>query len=271
MPRWTLDDIPWDRFEPSRVTPPVLEIVKAVTMVERNGVQYAAIMKDLFSGDASLQAAAGAWAQEESQHGRALARWAKMADPTFDFDASYDRFARGYWLTIADKSLRTSRAADLMARCVVEVGTSTYYSSIRDATEEPVLKEICRHIAIDEVHHYMLFYRNMLRYARGDGFGFWRKLKVAVVRMFQVADDEMAYAYFAANGCDGSYDRKRHSRAFLRRAYALLRREHVDHAVRMISRAVGARSRGRLQDWAAHAGFRLIQRRARQLARIGDS
>ena len=29
MPRWTLDDIPWDRFDPAKLEPAVLRIVKA--------------------------------------------------------------------------------------------------------------------------------------------------------------------------------------------------------------------------------------------------
>lgn len=245
----------------------VLEMVKAVAMAERNGCQYGDIMEKLFEGDPGFQAEANAWAEEEHQHGRALARWAKMADPTFDFDNSYNRFAQGYWLALANKSLRRSKAGDLMARCIVEVGTSTYYLAIREATEEPVLKELSRRIAIDEVHHYNLFYRNMLRYAPGDGFGLWRRMTVALSRMLQVADDEMAYAYFAANVGSGSYDRKRYSRAFLRRSYELLRPHHVEHAVRMICRAVGVRTRGMVQDGVARVASRFIERRAKRLAR----
>ena len=46
----------------------------------------------------------------------------------------------------------------MIARCVVESGTSSYYSAIRDATEEPVLQEIAGRIAADEYRHYKLFY-----------------------------------------------------------------------------------------------------------------
>ena len=54
----------------------------------------------------------------------------------------------------------------MIARCVVESGTSSYYSAIRDATDEPVLKEIAGRIAADEYRHYKLFYDTLQRPGR---------------------------------------------------------------------------------------------------------
>ena len=53
--------------------------------------------------------------------------------------------------------MRGSRAGELLARCVVESGTCSYYAALRDATREPVLRQICHHIAQDEARHYRLF------------------------------------------------------------------------------------------------------------------
>ena len=58
----------------------------------------------------------------------------------------------------AEGSVRGSRRGEMIARCVVESGTSSYYSAIRDATDEPLLKEIAGRIAADEYRHYKLFY-----------------------------------------------------------------------------------------------------------------
>ena len=60
-------------------------------------------------------------------------------------------------------SRRGSRAGELVARCVVEIGTSAYYTALREAAQEPVLQEICRHIAADELRHYRLFYKHLDR------------------------------------------------------------------------------------------------------------
>ena len=58
-------------------------------------------------------------------------------------------------------SIRGSKRGEMIARCVVESGTSSYYSAIRDATDEPVLKEIAGRIAADEYRHYKLFYETL--------------------------------------------------------------------------------------------------------------
>src|SRR3546814_13985472 len=58
----------------------------------------------------------------------------------------------------ATESIRGSRAGELVARCKVEVGTSSYYRALGDAATEPALKAICRFIAGDELRHYKLFY-----------------------------------------------------------------------------------------------------------------
>ena len=41
MGRWTLDDIPWERFDRSKLDPEIVRIVKAASLVEYNGRAYA--------------------------------------------------------------------------------------------------------------------------------------------------------------------------------------------------------------------------------------
>ena len=142
MKHWTLDDIPWERFDRSRVDPEVVKIVKAAAMVEANGGDYARYLCNVFHDDPEFQEVANEWAMEEVQHGMALARWAKLADPTFDFEAAFKRFTDGFKIeTWRTHSLRGSRSGELVSRCIVETCTSSYYSALKDAVEEPVLKE----------------------------------------------------------------------------------------------------------------------------------
>ena len=101
MKHWTLDDIPWDRFDPSLVDPELLRIVKAASLVEFNGGDYATYLCNVFDDDRSFQGAARSWAVEEVQHGAALARWAALADPSFDFDRSFARFKEGFSIPVS--------------------------------------------------------------------------------------------------------------------------------------------------------------------------
>ena len=119
---WTLDDIPWDRFDPSKVDPEHLKIIKAASLVEYNGEDYARYLCNVFPEDPDFQAAAEGWAVEEVQHGEALGRWAELADPSFDFQAAVARFRAGYSIPIdSQSSVRGSRSGELVARCIVEV------------------------------------------------------------------------------------------------------------------------------------------------------
>ena len=70
---WTLNDIPWDSFDPTKVDPDMLRIVKAAAMVEYNGGIYAEYLCSVFADDPQFQDAAQRWAFEEVQHGSALA------------------------------------------------------------------------------------------------------------------------------------------------------------------------------------------------------
>lgn len=269
MKSWTLESIDWTRFDASKVDPETTKIVKAAALVEHNGWEYAAYLKSVFAGDAEFAAAADEWAEEEVRHGEALARWAKLADPCFDFKAAFKDFTEGYKLPLeARESVRGSRTGELIARCIVETGTSSYYTAIKDATDEPVLQKICAFIAADELRHYKLFYSHMKRYLAAEGIGRWERLKIAAGRITETEDDELAYAYFAANrGEFGRYDRKQASNAYARRAYAYYRPQHVDRGAAMILKAVGLEPRGRLHSVATKALWWFIDTRTRYLNR----
>jgi hypothetical protein len=268
MGYWALDDIPWGLFDPDAVDPEVVPIVKAASLVEYNGAAYAEHLCRIFADDSWFLGQARRWGEEEVQHGRALARWATLAEPGFDPGTAFDRFRAGYRVDFGiDTSRRGSRAGEMVARCMVEVGTSSYYAALRDAVREPVLKEICRKIAADEVRHYKLFYRNLGRCLETERIGFWRRLRIAFVRIAECTDDELAYAYHAANETTLSYDRRRCHRAYARRAYALCRKQHVAHGIAMVCKAIGLAPHGRLSRAAGRLAWALLRRRAARLAK----
>src|SRR2546421_5732617 len=129
MGRWTLDNIPWDRFDRSKLDPDVVRIVKAASLVECNGGAYAHHLCRIFHDDPVFQRTARRWGEEEIQHGRALARWATLADPSYDFGAAFERFQAGFRVDFyRDVSCRGSRSGGMTARCMVAVGTRPYYS-----------------------------------------------------------------------------------------------------------------------------------------------
>lgn len=269
MAHWTLDDIDWTQFDAGKVTPELASLAKAACLVEHNGHDYARYLCEVFEGDTEFQALAMTWAREEVQHGEALRKWAELADPAFNFDKSFTLFTENYKLPMqVDMSVRGSRTGELLARCVVEVGTSSYYTAIKDYTDEPVLKAICAKIAADEFRHYKLFYTMLKQYLKKEHIGMWTRIKVAVGRIVESEDDELAYAFFASHVQyqQQPYVRKTFTRLYWACASGLYRKPHIDVMVPMVFKAVGLTPHSRLNRVMNHVAWyamRLKQASAR--------
>jgi rubrerythrin len=253
---WSADDIAWDRFDPGLVDADVLRVIKAAAMVERNAADYTLYLSRVFRDDSGFIAQLDQWRLDEVRHGDTLGRYAELADPGFDFGRAFKRFTDGYRIPVdAEASVRGSPTGELLSRCIVETGTSSFYSAIRDASREPVLREICHRIAGDEFRHYKLFYSTMRNTQSRDRLPIWRRVMVAVGRIRESDDDELAYAWHAANEPeDMAYDRGRCNTAYGARAYGLYGRVHAERAARMVVKAVGLDPKGwfgsRARDFA---------------------
>ncbi len=247
MSHWSLNDIPWETFDRSKVRPELVSLVKAACMVEHNSHDYARYLCEVFPDDADFQAVAKEWAEEEVQHGQALRRWAELADPTFNFDKSFAAFTTGYKLPVnVSGSVRGSRCGELIARCVVETGTSSYYTAIKEYSDEPVIQAVAARIAADEFRHYKLFYTHLNRYLDKEGIGFARRLRIALSRIAESEDDELAYAFFAAHHPDAPerYDHKEFKNLYLSLALKLYARRHIEKAVSMVFKVVDLKPHG---------------------------
>jgi hypothetical protein len=274
---WTLDDIPWSRFDASRVDPTMLAAVKAASLVEYNAPDYVAYLKRVYraqSPDTSRDIER--WGGEEIQHGLALGRWAEMADPQFDFKAAFARFHSLYRAPHFDRALasvRGSRRGEMIARCVVESGTSSLYSAIRDASDEPVLKEIAARIAGDEFRHYRLFYDIGQSDTEPD-LSRWRKFWIAFSRVTESHDDELACAFYCANVPQSEtqrlpYRRRHYARVYQRTIMSFYQRHHMEKLVKMAVMPAGINPSGRLIGFAARAIARLLTRGTGTVAGAG--
>ena len=264
---WTLADIPWQSFQPGKVDPELAKVVRAAALVEYGGSHYADYLCRIFAADAALCEIIRTWALEEVQHGQALARWAVLADPDYDLEVRYAEFRKGYSLDLsAEQSARGSRAGELLARCMVETGTSSYYTAMAERTDEPVLKAICLKIAADELRHYKLFYTHMQRYLEKEPMGVLARLRIAVGRIAESDDDELAYAYFAANtNGELPYQREQFSNAYMRRAFGFYRRHHIERVVGMVAKACGLNPQALIFKGVAKVAWWGVSRKVRQL------
>ena len=234
---WTLDTVDWSKFDRTKLRPELVRLMKAGSLVEYNATDYVEYLRHVFKNDPEMMEHLHRWGTEEVQHGAALAKWAEMADPTFKFDEAFARFRKMYrpeHFINADGSVRGSRTGELIARCVVECGTSSSYTALRDAVEEPVLKQIAGLIAADEFAHYRLFYKLMDMQPEAKP-GFWRRLFIAATRISESTDDELASAYYSANFPEGApYDRKACNAAYQATMMMVFRRILKSQALRLV-------------------------------------
>lgn len=267
--RWTLERINWEAFDASKVDPETLKAVKAAALVEYNSPDYVSYLCNVFHDDERVKENIHQWGREEAQHGLALAAWAKLADPDFDFEGSFERFRTIQNInTDANESLRGSKAGEMIARCVVESGTSSFYTAIKDQTEEPCLKQIVTFMAADEFAHYRCFYEIYKKY-ENELPGRIGRLRIALTRVSEADDDELAGAFYCGNyppDTEVEYNRKTFANAYQKRALGIYRRQHMDRLISMVAKASGLDPHGWLTRIVQGLAWRHMQRQQKKLA-----
>jgi len=258
---WTLDDIDWSALKPDVVTLELLSAVKTAALVEANSADYVVYLNNVFRDDPEFCAVADRWGDEEIQHGEALGRWAELVDPSFNFKQRLAHFRRLYQIPLeAEVSVRGSQAGELLARCVVESGTCSYYAALRDFSADPVLRQICALISRDESRHYRLFKLHAERYKKLNLF---KRIKIAIGRVAEASDDELGYAWHAATARLGdigvSYNREECAGTYNRIATSMYKKVHIDSAVHMVVTAIGLKARGIASKVLSNMIWRVFQ------------
>ncbi len=181
------------------------------------------------------------WLPEELQHGRALRRYVEIAWPEFDWEPAFRRFVEEF-RPFCDVALEASRSLEMASRCVVEMGTASYYTTLSRGSPEPVLSVLTRRIVEDEVRHYKHFYRFFRKYRGMESPSraavvpaLWRRLRMSG------GDDSfivLKHVYTARHPGD-SFDLGVYRN--LRRECGDLVRDHFPHemSVRMLLKPLG--------------------------------
>ena len=153
-PRWRLADIDFTRIVHALVRgrDDLFLLACSASFLESTAGTFASNLKDYFFDDDEVrQWLAAAWEPEELQHGRALRIYVKHAWADFDWDRAYADFISEYSQLCTSDKLEATRGQEMAARCVVEMGTTTYYQAVHALCDEPVLRDLVWRIRSDEV------------------------------------------------------------------------------------------------------------------------
>lgn len=133
-------------------------LLMSASFVETGSDTYAANLAAHYAGQPDISAwLRQRWEVEELQHGMALRTYVQTVWPDFPWQQAYDSFFAEYSKLCTREDLHQDLRLEMVARCVVETGTTAYYHTLRELCDEPVLRGLLGLIRSDEVGHYKHF------------------------------------------------------------------------------------------------------------------
>jgi hypothetical protein len=191
-------EIRYDEIERDRIKEDtqLLYLLTSASFIEITSDLYTRNLVEFFGEDReTVQWLEERWEPEELQHGAALKRYVQAAWPDFDWDGAYQSFFSEYARTCSMEALEPKRALELAARCVVETGTSSFYTMLAEIDREPVLTQLAARIRGDEVRHYKHFYRYFLKYCECERPSRIAVLKTLLKRVAEVQSEDALIAF----------------------------------------------------------------------------
>lgn len=116
--------------------------------------------------------------------------------------------------------------------------------------------------------HCKLFYTHLQRYKQKTPFPFYKRLFIALGRLLESEDDELASAYFSANiSPETPYQQLLFSQEYLGRVYPYYQLHHVNRAMAMVFKAIGLNPHSFWAQPVQHLVWWRLTRRAKKFLR----
>ena len=131
---WRVEALDFAAIDPTRIATreDLFYLLVSASFIESGSDLYTRNLSDHYADYPEVAAwLRDHWEHEELQHGRAFECYVKAAWPEFPWQAAFDGFIAEYGPLCTMEELEPNRALELAARCVVEMGTTTYYQTLR--------------------------------------------------------------------------------------------------------------------------------------------
>jgi hypothetical protein len=194
---WPIAQVPYDpiALAERQTRPWLFYVLVSASFLEITSEHYAGNLLELFHEDEEVcEWLSKEWQSEELKHGAALRGYVQQIWPDFDWDSAYRSFFAEFTQHCTPDALAPTPTLELVARCVIETGTASFYRMLSEASPEPMLKQLAAAISADEVRHYKHFYRHLTRYRRRSDPGRIAVLLTLLARIGEIDAEDAFYA-----------------------------------------------------------------------------
>ncbi len=201
MPRWNYEEIEYEKINKKSVENNnfLFKLIAVASFIEITSDVYEKNLHEFYKEDKEITSwLKNVWEVEEIQHGKALRKYVKSVWSDFDWQKAYEEFKKEYIKYCSIDEFQPTKAKEMLARMVVETGTSTFYKALSNYAKdlnEPILEEISHNIHKDEVYHYEIFNKGFNKYNEEEKLGKKDILKVIYSRLKEANDEDVAIAY----------------------------------------------------------------------------
>ncbi len=201
--RWHYEDIDYTSINTQAIQNKkfLFYLITSASFIEITSNVYEKNLATFYADDReTVKWLANVWEPEEIQHGKALRKFVNTIWPEFDWKKSYQCFLDLYLPHCTIEEFQPTKAKEMLARMVVETGTSTFYKSIENYSKDldtPILAQIAHNISKDEVYHYNMFEKIYQRYNQEERLGRDDIVKVIYDRLKEVDGEDARLAFRA--------------------------------------------------------------------------
>ncbi|WP_345978865.1 ferritin-like domain-containing protein [Sulfurimonas sp. HSL3-2] len=202
MARWDYKkDIDYNAIDMQKVRGDsfLFQLLTIASFIEITSDTYAKNLSEYYDDNPkAVQWLQEDWEKEEIQHGEALKRYVLHVWPEFPWQKAYERFLELYLPLCNTGSFQPTRGLEMLARMIVETGTSTMYRAFEDyakSLDEPVLAGLTHYIYKDEVNHYSYFDRYFKYYNQSENLGRKEILQVIVQRLKEASSEDIEMGF----------------------------------------------------------------------------
>ncbi len=157
---WCIEDIAFDSIDRAAIeyNEDLFFLLMSASFIETGSDTYASNLAEHYAAWPEIASwLKDHWEAEELQHGQALRAYVEAVWPDFPWQQAYDSFFAEYSKLCTMEELYPDPRLEMVARCVVETGTTAYYHTVRELSDEPVLTQLLGNIRNDEVNHFKHF------------------------------------------------------------------------------------------------------------------